>query len=98
MSQTVDMPSYTIELSDGLIRHMTVRELVVRLEQLMSTDKSIAEMPVGLSIDSEGNGVYVPRVFVPKEPEDGNSVDDIVGVLSDGDCGYYRVPKCVLIG
>ena len=27
MSQTVDMPNYTIELSDGLIRPMTVKEL-----------------------------------------------------------------------
>lgn len=98
MSQTVDMPNYTIELSDGSIRPMTVRELVVRLEQMMSTDKGIAEMPVALSVDSEGNGIYVPRVFVSKEPEDGNPMDDIVGVLSDDDCGYYRVPKCVLIG
>ena len=44
MSQTADMPNYTIELSDGLIRPMTVKELVVRLEQLMSADKRIAEM------------------------------------------------------
>ena len=57
MSQTADMPNYTIELSDGLIRPMTVKELVVRLEQLMSADKRIAEMPVGLSVDSEGNGI-----------------------------------------
>ncbi len=67
MSQTIDTPSYTIELSDGSIRPMTVKELAIRLEQLMSADKGIAEMPVGLSVDSEGNGVYVPRVFVPKE-------------------------------
>lgn len=30
MSQTIDMPNYTIELSDGLIRPMTVKELAVR--------------------------------------------------------------------
>ena len=98
MSHTVDMPNYTIELSDGSIRPMTVRELVVRLEQMMSTDKGVAEMPVALSVDSEGNGVYVPRIFVAKEPEDGNPVDDVVGVITDEDCAYYRVPKCVLIG
>lgn len=98
MSQTVDMPNYTIELSDGSIRPMTVKELVARLEQMMSTDKGIAEMPVALSVDSEGNGIYVPRVFVAKDPEGGNPVDDVVGVLSDEDCDYYRVPKCVLIG
>lgn len=98
MSQTIDMPSYTIALSDGVIRPMTVKELAIGLEHLMSADRGIAEMAVGLSIDSEGNGVYVPRVFVPKKPEDGNPMDDIVGVLSDEDCGYNRVPKCVLIG
>ena len=57
MSQTIDTPSYTIELSDGSIRPMTVKELAIRLEQLMSADKGIAEMPVGLSVDSEGNGM-----------------------------------------
>lgn len=98
MSQTADMPNYTIELSDGLIRPMTVKELVVRLEQLMSADKGIAEMPVGLSVDSEGNGIYVPRVFVAKEPEGGNPVDGVVGVVAEEDCAYYGVPKCVLIG
>ena len=71
MSQTIDTPSYTIELSDGSIRPMTVKELAIRLEQLMSADKGIAEMPVGLSVDSEGNGVYVPRR----------------GRQSDGQCG-----------
>ena len=30
MSQTIDMPNYTIELSDGLIRPMTVKELAVK--------------------------------------------------------------------
>lgn len=44
MSQTIDTPSYTIELSDGSIRPMTVKELAIRLEQLMSADKGIAEM------------------------------------------------------
>ena len=52
MSQTIDMPNYTIELSDGLIRPMTVKELAVRLEQMMAADKGIAGMPVGLSVDS----------------------------------------------
>ena len=98
MSQTADMPNYTIELSDGLIRPMTVKELVVRLEQMMSADKGVAEMPVGLSVDSEGNGIYVPRVFVAKEPEGSNPVDDVVGVIAEEDCAYYGVPKCVLIG
>lgn len=98
MSQTVDMPNYTIELSDGSIRPMTVRELVVRLEQMMSTDKGIAEMPVALSVGSEGNGIYVPRVYVAENPEGGNPADDVVGVIADEDCAYYGVPKCVLIG
>ena len=98
MSQTIDMPNYTIELPDGLIRPMTVKELAVRLEQMMAADKGIAEMPVGLSVDSEGNGIYVPRVFVAKESEDGNPVDDVVGVIAKEDCAYYGVPECVLIG
>lgn len=63
MSQIIDMPSYTIELSDGVIRPMMVKELAIRLDQLMSADRGVAEMPVGLSVDSEGNGVYVPRVL-----------------------------------
>lgn len=98
MSQTIDMPNYTIELSDGLIRPMTVKELAVRLEQMMAADKGIAGMPVGSSVDSEGNGVYVPRVFVPKEPGDGNPMDDVVGVIAEEDRAYYGVPECVLIG
>ena len=98
MSQTVDMPSYTIELSDGLIRPMTVKELAVRLEQMMAADKGIAGMPVGLSVDSEGNGIYVPRVFVAKEPDSGDPVNDVVGVIAEEDCAYYGVPKFVLIG
>ena len=98
MSQTIDMPSYTIELSDGLIRPMTVKELAVRLEQMVAADKGIAGMPVGLSVDSEGNGIYVPRVFVAKEPDGGDPVNDVVGVIAEEDCAYYGVPKCVLIG
>lgn len=88
MSQTIDTPSYTIELSDGSIRPMTVKELAIRLEQLMSADKGIAEMPVGLSVDSEGNGVYVPRVFVPKEAGGDNPMDNVVGVIAEEDCAY----------
>lgn len=98
MSQTIDMPNYTIELSDGLIRPMTVKELAVRLEQMMAADKGIAGMPVGLSVDSEGNGIYVPRVFVAKESEGGDPVGDVVGVIAKEDCAYYGVPECVLIG
>ena len=85
-------------MDDGVIRPMTVKELAIRLEQLMSAGKGVAEMPVGLSVDSEGNGVYVPRVFVPEKSEGSNPVDDVVGVIADEDCNYYRVPKCVLIG
>lgn len=98
MSQTIDMPSYTIELSDGAIRPMTVKELAIRLDQLMSADRDVAEMPVGLSVDSEGNGIYVPRVFVPKKSKGSNPMDDVVGVIAEEDCAYYGVPKCVLIG
>ena len=98
MSQTIDTPSYTIELSDGSIRPMTVKELAIRLEQLMSADKGIAEMPVGLSVDSEGNSVYVPRVFVPKEAGGDNPMDKVVGVIAEEDRAYYGVPECVLIG
>ena len=91
MSQTIDTPSYTIELSDGSIRPMTVKELAIRLE-------GIAKMPVGLSVDSEGNGVYVPRVFVPKEAGGDNPMDKVVGVIAEEDRAYYGVPECVLIG
>lgn len=98
MSQTIDMPSYTIELSDGVIRPMTVKELAIRLDQLMSVDQGVAEMPVGLSVDSEGNGIYVPRVFVPKKSEGNNPMDDVVGVIAEEDRAYYGVHKCVLIG
>lgn len=98
MSQTIDMPSYTIELSDGSIRPMAVKELAIRLDQLMAADRGVAEMSVGLSVDSKGNGVYVPRVFVPKKSEGSNPMDDVVGVIAEEDCAYYGVPKCVLIG
>jgi len=64
----------------------------------MSADQGVAEMPVGLSVDSEGNGVYVPRVFVPKKSEGSNPMDDVVGVIAEEDCAYCGVPKCVLIG
>ena len=98
MNQAVDISDYTTELSDGMIRPLTVQELVSRLEQMMLLDQSIAEMPVGLSVDSEGNGIYVPRVFEPREFKDGNPVDDVVGIVSAEDCACYGVPECVLIG
>ena len=72
-----------------------------RLNELISIDKSIARMPVGLSTDAEGNMIYVPRVFTPNDPKknDGyTTFADLVGVLTDEDCAYYRVPKCVVIG
>ena len=85
-------------LDDGVIRPMTVKALAISLEQLMSADTGVAEMPVGLSVDSEGNSIYVPRVFVPEKSEGGNPMDDVVGVIAEDDCAFYRVPKCVLIG
>lgn len=98
MANTNNYSNYMTRLDDGVIRPMTVKELAIRLEQLMSADKGVAEMPVGLSVDSEGNGIYVPRVFVPEKSEGGNSMDDVVGVIAEDDCAFYRVPKCVLIG
>lgn len=98
MANTNNYSNYMTRLDDGVIRPMTVKELVIRLEQLMSADKGVAEMPVGLSVDSEGNGIYVPRVFVPEKSEGGNPMDDVVGVIAEDDCAFYRVPKCVLIG
>lgn len=98
MANTNNYSNYMTRLDDGVIRPMTVKELAIRLEQLMSADKGIAEMPVGLSVDSEGNGIYVPRVFVPEKSEGGNPMDDVVGVIAEDDCAFYRVPKCVLIG
>lgn len=98
MANTNNYSNYMTRLDDGVIRPMTVKELAIRLEKLMSADKGVAEMPVGLSVDSEGNGIYVPRVFVPEKSEGGNPMDDVVGVIAEDDCAFYRVPKCVLIG
>lgn len=98
MANTNNYSNYMTRLDDGVIRPMTVKELAIRLEQLMSADKGVAEMPVGLSVDSEGNGIYVPRVFVPEKSEGGNPMDDVVGVIAEDDCAFYRVPKRVLIG
>lgn len=98
MANTNNYSNYMTRLDDGVIRPMTVKELAIRLEQLMSADKGVAEMPVGLSVDSEGNGIYVPRVFVPEKSEGGNPMDDVGGVVAEDDCAFYRVPKCVLIG
>lgn len=98
MANTNNYSNYMTRLDDGVIRPMTVKELAIRLEQLMSADKGVAEMPVGLSVDSEGNGIYVPRVFVPEKSEGGNPMDDVVGVIAEDDSAFYRVPKCVLIG
>lgn len=98
MANTNNYSNYMTRLDDGVIRPMTVKELAIRLEQLMSADKGVAEMPVGLSVNSEGNGIYVPRVFVPEKSEGGNPMDDVVGVIAEDDCAFYRVPKCVLIG
>ena len=53
---------------------------------------------VNSSVDSEGNGVYVPRVFVPKEDGGDNPMDKVVGVIAEEDRAYYGVPECVLIG
>lgn len=62
MSNMNDISRYVTRVDDGLIRPMTVRELMSRLNELISIDKSIARMPVGLSTDAEGNMIYVPRV------------------------------------
>ena len=64
MSNANDISRYVTRVDDGLIRPMTVRELMSRLNELISIDKSIARMPVGLSTDAEGNMIYVPRVFI----------------------------------
>lgn len=93
--------NYVTRLDDGVMRPMTVRELVFRLNELMSIDKSIGNLSVGLSGYEEGNMVYIPRLFVPNDlegPCGRRPVEDLVGVLSDEECDYYRVPKCVLIG
>lgn len=69
MTNTNDISRYVTRVDGGLIRPMTVRELMSRLNELISIDKSIARMPVGLSTDAEGNMIYVPRVFTPNDPE-----------------------------
>ena len=50
------------------------------------------------SVRMAANGVYVPRVFVPKEAGGDNPMDNVVGVIAEEDCAYYGVPACVLIG
>lgn len=83
MTNTNDISRYVTRVDGGLIRPMTVRELMSRLNELISIDKPIARMPVGLSTDAEGNMIYVPRVFTPNDPEknDGyTSFADLVGV------------------
>lgn len=47
MSNANDISRYVTRVDDGLIRPMTVRELMSRLNELISIDKSIARMPVG---------------------------------------------------
>ena len=101
MPYTNNYSNYVTKLDDGVMRPMTVRELVFRLNELMSIDKSIGNLSVGLSGYEEGNMVYIPRFFVPNDlegPCGRRPVEDLVGVLSDEKCDYYRVPKCVLIG
>lgn len=93
MANTNNYSNYMTRLDDGVIRPMTVKELEIRPEQLMSADKGVAEMPVGLSVDSEGNGIYVPRVFVPEKSEGGNPMDDVVGVIAEDDCAFFAFPS-----
>ena len=73
MSQTIDTPSYTIELSDGSIRPMTVKELAIRLEQLMSADKGIAEMVACFPLDVIAHGTVKEIV---KQMNRANHQDD----------------------
>lgn len=35
---------------------------------------------------------------LPRHCFRGNPMDDVVGVIAEDDCAFYRVPKCVLIG
>lgn len=101
MPYTNNYSNYVTRLDDGVMRPMTVRELLFRLNELMSIDKSIGNLSVGLSGYEGGNMVYIPRFFVPNDlegPCGRRPVEDLVGVLSDEECDYYRVPKCVLIG
>lgn len=101
MPYTNNYSNYVTRLDDGVMRPMTVRELLFRLNELMSIDKSIGNLSVGLSGYEEGNMVYIPCFFVPNDlegPCGRRPVEDLVGVLSDEECDYYRVPKCVLIG
>ena len=63
MSNANDISRYVTRVDDGLIRPMTVRELMSRLNELISIDKSIARMPVGLSTDAEGKFDLCPPCF-----------------------------------
>ena len=46
MADTNNYSNYVTRLDDGVIRPMTVRELVSRLNELMSIDKSIGSLSV----------------------------------------------------
>lgn len=101
MPYTNNYSNYVTRLDDGVMRPMTVRELLFRLNELMSIDKSIGNLSVGLSGYEEGNMVLSLAFFAPNDlegPCGRRPVEDLVGVLSDEECDYYRVPKCVLIG
>ena len=57
MPYTNNYSNYVTRLDDGVMRPMTVRELLFRLNELMSIDKSIGNLSVGLSGYEEGNMV-----------------------------------------